>query len=356
MKPSELLLPVASAILQNESLYEREVQLSWLKALNTMRGEMQSVYDKYTKSGVLTKTEMFNYNRYAAMEKQMMEKIAPALKNKIVTIRNFLPEQYKEVFCRNGWTFENSIGVVLLRNEVLTELFSITDEKNQFMNKALQNYSMDARREIRKALMNGLSLGKSPTFMANNLKKTLDISNEEALQIIRTEGMAAMNHGTYDSYIIAIQSGVRGKITWMAAKDRETRTSHGIMDGQFMQEDGFFHLPNGEKTPFPGWEGLSTAERVNCRCTLCMSIDGLEPKLMRTREDGIIPYMTFTEWAKKKGWTEEKGWPSESDAAKNWAESERLARAKSWAEAASKTNEKDWPQEDGWAQEQEIIE
>jgi len=331
MKQSELLLPVFSTILQKESLYEKEVQLAWLKALNTIRSELQLVYDKYTKSGVLTKTEMFNYNRYASMEKQMMEKIVPALKNKIVTIRNFLPEQYKEAFCRNGWDFESSMGmgIVLLRNEVLTELFSITDEKNVSMNKALQNYSMYARKNIQQVLLDGLSLGKSIPSMTNNLKEALGITKDEALQIVRTESMAAINHGNYDSYIKEIKSGVRGKIAWMAAKDRETRTSHGIMDGQFMQEDGFFHLPNGEKTPFPGWEGLSAAERVNCRCIITLRIEGLEPDLMRTREDGVIPYMPFTEWAKKKGWTEKDGWPSESDAIKNWAESERLARAKS---------------------------
>jgi hypothetical protein len=333
MESSEWLIPVFNAIIQNESLHEREVQLALLKALNTIRREMETIYDKYTDKHTLTLTEMAKYNRYADMEKQMMRILAPALKQDLLTIRNFLPEQYKEVFASNASTFEN-IGLNIVPKEVLTELCSITDEKNLFMNETLRNYSMDARKKIQQVLLDGFLLGESFDYMARDMGKTIDVAKSEALQLARTEGMAAMIHGTYDSYIKAMKMGVKGKIVWSAVKDLETRPSHRAMDGQTQKEDGFFHLPNGEITPFPHWEGLSAVERVDCRCDIIFEVDGFAPKFMRTRDFGIEPYLPYSQWyekhygnsqssfildteknnsCRKTDWTEGNGWTQEQE-------------------------------------------
>lgn len=308
---SALLLIVFNELMKNEKIYEKEVQLSLLEALNAMRGEMQSIYDKYAINGLLTVTEMAKYNRYASMEKQMLSILDPILIQNVLTIRNFLPEQYKEAFYHNAWALDNSIGVnlgiTIVRKETLTELFSITNARNMYMAESLKNYPMDARKKIRQALMNGLSLGKSPTSMSRDLKKAIDVTYSKALTIIRTEGIRALNAGTYDSYLKAINSGVDGKIIWSSTLDEKTRPvdkwakgDHREMDGQVQGDDGLFHLHfTHETAPYPCWEGLSAGQRINCRCGIRMEVNGISPSLMRTRENGVIPYMDYKTWFAK---------------------------------------------------------
>lgn len=103
-------------------------------------------------------------------------------------------------------------------------------------------------------------------------------------------------------------SGIPGDIIWISTLDRETRPSHGLMDGVKRSPDGFFEGPGKYRAPYPGWMGLPKEERENCRCTIAFMPKGIETPFRRTKEDGIIPYITWKEWAKRKGWTEENGW------------------------------------------------
>ena len=312
MKELSALFAIAfNELLKNEAKYEQRVQVALLEALNLMRGEMQTIYDKYAVGGLLTVTEMAKYNRYAEMEKQMMGILDPILKDNVLTIRTFLPEQYKEAFYRNAWALDNGLGVHLginiIRKEVLTNLFSITNVHNMYMREALQNYNLDGKKKIRQALMNGLSLGKSMPSMARDLKQAVNITYSKALGIIRTEGMGALNAGTNDAYMKSLDRGVDGKVTWSSTKDLKTRPAtrtakgnHREMDGQVQDKDGLFHLHyTGETAPYPGFAGLSAGQRINCRCVLRMEVDGISPTLMRTREQGVLPYMSYNKWFEK---------------------------------------------------------
>jgi len=104
---------VGKELLSLEADYEKEIALALRDALNSMRGEMARIYEKYAIGGKLTKAEMTRYNRYATMEKQMLEVLDPALRANLRTIKRLTPNQYEASFFRYGWAVDNSTGLRL---------------------------------------------------------------------------------------------------------------------------------------------------------------------------------------------------------------------------------------------------
>ncbi|MDD5651531.1 MAG: phage minor head protein [Candidatus Nanoarchaeia archaeon] len=293
---------VFNYLLSLEAQYSREVQKQLLNALTSIYGEMKKIYDKYAINGKLTRTEMTKYNKYSTMEKQILEKIDPALKSNIKTIKRLLPSQFNESFYHYAWAIDNTTGLRLSWGNVNTQsylsLFDITNPKNIELQEALKNYGPESKKRIRSVLLNGISLGQSYDQMARDLKKVLNKIYSSAITIIRTEGQTAINAGQAIAYQRAIQNGVKGIDVWSSTKDGKTRFDHRNADGQKRGEDSYFNL-GGEKALYPGDPNLSAGNRINCRCTLRFEVEGYSLQLMRTRAEGVLPYMPYNKYAEK---------------------------------------------------------
>ena len=210
-----------------------------------------------------------------------------------------MPDMYNESFFREAWQIDNVSGVRLnwgtINKDVIME-----DLANEHDKIAYEKYPTNARFEIRKALNNGLTLGKSLTQMTRDLKKAMNITNMAAMRIIRTEAMTAQNAAANDVYIRAFEKGIEGDDIWDATKDARTRADHGYADGQIKdKKTGMFSLPGEDPFPYPCHESLTAKNRINCRCNHRFQVSGYSPQLMRTREQGILPYMNYDDWKKK---------------------------------------------------------
>lgn len=288
-----------------EAMYERRVAGVLRKALDEIRVAMSKIYEKYAVDGLLSTADMARYARYASMETNILTKLDPAIRASMDTIKRLQPNQYNAAFLRAAWRIDSEAGIALnwgvINTDAIKAAYAITDPANKAMAEALKNYSMRARRVIRVALNDGLAQGKSYYEMMRDIKKALNKTNFDAMRIIRTEGQSAINAGTADAYGRAIDDGVDGVVKWSSTKDGRTRDQHSTMDGQTRDKDGLFHFPNKETAPYPCWEGLSAENRINCRCAIRMEIEGYSPKLMRTREQGVIPYQSYRDWEKTYG-------------------------------------------------------
>jgi hypothetical protein len=108
----------------------------------------------------------------------------------------------------------------------------------------------------------------------------------------------------------AEEMGIDGGPVWSATKDDKTRDTHIEMDGarrvQTEEQNGWI-LPDGTFTEgpgdnfadHPGDESLPPEERCNCRCNLRFEINGYSPQLMRTREEGVVPYQSYQSYAEQ---------------------------------------------------------
>lgn len=284
-------------LLALEKKYEREIQKALLQALNTMRGEMQTIYEKYAKDGVLTKAEMTRYNRYAAMEKEMLSALSPSVTSNLNTIKRLTPEQYQAAFFQYSWAVDNMTGLRL--NYGTINLPAVVENlDNEFKKIARERYRLFSKLKVRTALNDGLVMGKSYPKMARDLKKAIGSIYSDALRIVRTEGQTAVNAGRAAVYDKAIQDGVQGNVIWDATLDGDTRPEHGAKDGEVKGKDGYYTALDGVRPRYPGDENLTARGRINCRCRERFEVEGYSPQLRRIRGQGIQPYQTYDEWAK----------------------------------------------------------
>ena len=268
-------------------------------ALVTMRGEMSKLYDKYAIDGKLTKAEMTKYNRYVAMEQQMIDAINPAITKTVKRIKKLTPEQYQEAFFRLGWAIDEEAGINIKYGSIDLEAVQKALE-NEYTKIAIEAYPVNTRIAVRRALVDGLSLGKSYPQMVKDLKKATNATYYQALRILRTEGQRAQNAGMSDVYQKASDQGIQGRRIWDATLDGDTRSTHGHLDGTPEDEAGLFY-PGGYAAQYPLDENLPAEESINCRCRLRYEIEGYSPQVRRTREQGLIPYQTYEEWVKNYG-------------------------------------------------------
>jgi hypothetical protein len=299
---SDLEKQAFTQLLKNEKKYQYQVQKALADSLISIRGEMSKIYSKYAKNGILTRAEMTKYNKYQTMEKQILKVLEPAIAKNIATIKKLMPEQYNESFFRYAWAMDQAVGVNLnygiLNQNMINELFSITNPKNIELANALHNYGPNAKKYLRNALLQNLSIGKSYASMIKDIRIGLNKTYNEAIRLIRTEGQRALNKGQNDLYLKAMASGVEGVDVWDATLDGRTRITHRRMDGVKRNEEGYFE-PIHARHPLD--ENLPAEEAINCRCHLRFEIEGYSPQLRRTREQGIIPYMPYEEWEKNYG-------------------------------------------------------
>jgi uncharacterized protein with gpF-like domain len=256
---------------------------------------MSRLYEKVAEGGTLTKAQMTKYNRLATAERQLVDAVNPAIAANKSTLNRLRPEQYDEAFFRAAWAIDNAGGVRLtwgrLNREAILQVLS-----SEFYRISLERYGMDARIAVRAALNKGLAQGKGYQQMMRDLRDAINTTGARAMRILRTEGQFAVNAGTGAAYTKAIEQGIEGAVVWDATLDTVTRPDHATMDQRTQDPDGTFELPNGERTPYPGWEGLSAGQRINCRCRTRFEIKGYAPVIRRTREQGIVPYQSYGEW------------------------------------------------------------
>jgi len=293
-----------TAILARERYYEREVQKQLKTALDTIRGKMVVIYERYAVDGTLSKADMTRYNRYATMERDMLAVVNQSTRETLRTIDRLRPEQYGESFFRHtidrlrpeqygesffrhffrhAWAVDNTVGVRLAWGKLNRDAV-IANLANEFYYISKERYGMEARLLIRSTLAQGVAQGVSYQDMSRSLARSMNILNWRAMRIIRTEGQTAVSAGQDAAYIKAQEQGVEGGVVWDATLDMRTRATHQAMDGQVRGDDGYFNGPGGNKAPFPGFPDLPAEERINCRCRLRFEIEGFEPAIRRTRE------------------------------------------------------------------------
>jgi hypothetical protein len=276
---------------------ERKVSEALKQSLDDIRVIMSRIYEKYAENGELTKAEMTRYNRMVNLEAQVLEALDPAIKTGTKTMKRVPPEAYGEAFFRYAWAIDASQGVRLRWGTL--NMDAIRANLDNSMDKiSIERWGPDARLLTRAALNQGLPIGKPFRAMATDIKKALETVNWKALRIIRTEGMTALNAGQNAAYGRAMQEGIEGENVWDATLDGRTRPSHGAREirNESLVPPTFSEL--GTVRPqYPADGNLYAAERINCRCRLRFQVSGYAPLLRREREDGIIPYQTYSQWA-----------------------------------------------------------
>jgi len=307
---ADLDAQVQRALEKLQSQTERRILREYAAALKKIRNDMGKLYEKLAApDGTLSLAEMTKYNRFNTLEKQIAGIMKESNGIVVSELARLAPEMYNESYFRYAWAFDQNTGVALSWGPVQRDAL-LAVSTNQMDKIAKDTLATLTRNRIRGSISQGLLQGSSYPQMARNIRSAMNSNAFEAMRIARTEGQRAQNAGIDDLYTRAADNGIQGPVIWDATLDSRTRPTtaaqaraginHRVMDGVEREPDGLFTLPNGERAPHPVAPTLSAGQAINCRCRLRKQVDDYAPALRRTREGGLIPYTTYSDWQEGK--------------------------------------------------------
>jgi SPP1 gp7 family putative phage head morphogenesis protein len=120
---------------------------------------------------------------------------------------------------------------------------------------------------IRQALADGALEGESIPELADRVQHVFDVATDSrATTIARTETISAYN-GSASAVAASYGQDVVGGQEWISTVDGRTRPEHAGADGQVVPIGQAFDV-GGESMAYPGDPNGSSANVVNCRCTV----------------------------------------------------------------------------------------
>lgn len=116
----------------------------------------------------------------------------------------------------------------------------------------------------------GIEQGDSLREIVKSVREGLggDNAKVRARAIARTETTGCLNAGHYEARQTLIEDGLIGGSEWLALSG--ARPAHAALDGVVVKAGELYNV-GGERAPYPGYYGLSAAQRINCRCTTVAS-------------------------------------------------------------------------------------
>jgi SPP1 gp7 family putative phage head morphogenesis protein len=250
------------------------------------------------------------YNRLVTLETEIAAEYRKLTGKIIGDTQGNIARMFTEAAYGTQWAIDQATGIQIafpvirvdaIRAAVENELYGIPSKK------VLQINAAQRLARISATLTRSLVSEDSYATTARALKKQFQEGYSDSIRVVRTESNRAMNQGHLYTYEEAEELGVNMRKRWVATLDDRTRDTHGALDGQYADEDGLFWIGD-DSAEAPGL--FSEPQNViNCRCRVVEEIEGLEPELRRIRDEGVVDYITFEDWARPKGWTPEHGWP-----------------------------------------------
>lgn len=282
---------------------ERKIDQLFARRMKEIKNQIAAMYDKYSRDGELSYTEMNKYNRLRKELDFIAEKIDEDFRFILKQIELLLEKQYVENYLRSAYLYEfeaqAKMGFAIPTAAVIVA--ALANPIPELRLPALLEATRDqVVTRISIEISQGLQAGESYAKMAARLEKALGFGRKKARTIARTEAHRAQILGRLDSAKKAAKKANLKKM-WDSTLDTRTRIGHRKLDGKVVPFNGVFKSIYG---------GVGIAPRlmhnpkddINCRCTIIFLVNGQKPEIKVSRIDGkntIIPYMTYEEWEKQ---------------------------------------------------------
>jgi len=281
---------------------ERNLDKAFAERLKDILAQIAAMYEKYSKNGELTITELNKYNRFAKEIALITEQMTEHYKYIMPMIQELMESIYLENYLRSAFLYEYeaqiSMGFTVpsaklikaaIRNPILK--LTLPEIMKEHRNRIVRDINI----EISQALL----AGEDYSRMAKRIEKRVNFSMAKARRVARTEAGRVQSVSRLDAAEVAGKFTKMQKV-WSATLDTHTRHTHRHLDGQKADSEGYFHS-RGAKAQAPHLFGVPS-EDINCRCSVLFTVNGIMPEVRRARKDDgktqVIPYQTYNEWFK----------------------------------------------------------
>lgn len=286
---------------------ESELEILFSRRLKQIQQEIADMFAKYQSDDVyVTWTEFNKYNRLNNELKRIGEMLTEDYREVAKTIRQAQQNAYIEKFMMSLFLYEMASQTSMQFDVPTASVINKAIEQPiEFIKlvPTLQKYRDEVLKKIRIHITQGIMSGEGYSKIAKALRDDIGMTKAQSQRVARVEAGRAMSQAGLDSAKVAKGNGLTGmKKRWLATKDNRTRDTHRHLDGKAIDIDDNFHSSGCIGQAPKLFVGVASAkENINCRCKLLYYFDEDElPTVMRTKDDGVIPFMTYREWEKQK--------------------------------------------------------
>ena len=263
---------------------EEELDRVFAERLKTILNQLAEMHRKYSKDGVISRTEMYKYKRFEKEMQFIKDNMQEHYAGVYTAISGLMVSQYRNNYMHSAHLYEiaakEDMGYQIPSVQTIKEIIS-NPIKELTLPKILTQHRNEIIRNIRIEIAQGIQAGESYSEMAARLEQRVEFSRQKARRVARTEAGRAQTLGRLKSIEQAKKYAETDEF-WMAELDKKTRKAHRKLDGQERGEDGLFHY-KGMKAPGPSLWGVASMD-INCRCDIGTKINGMFPNLRRARD------------------------------------------------------------------------
>lgn len=263
--------------------------------------EIDSMYRKYEREGVLTMAEMSKYNRLDKSLDRITGELLKAQDSSYRLAQRTMEQQLVENYFRSAFLYEfqaqRKLGFGELSKETIQAAVENPIEKMKLPAIKSRNRKIIVDK-IRNEISQGLIRGSSYQEMTRIVRDLVDFDANKARTVVATESHRAQVLGR-DMSARQASKYVKMQKKWSSALDDRTRDAHQELDGVTVGLDEEFHSDAGGVGKMPG-QMNNASDDINCRCSVLYVVDGNEPEVRRDGNREVIPYMTYKEWYKNR--------------------------------------------------------
>ena len=281
---------------------QKELLKHQLKSEKEILSELKKIYESSLSeidekiqillSDELTQSKIYRVEYQKALKGQVSAILENLNNNQYESVSDYLKDCYEDGFIGTLYDLQGQ-GIPLIfpiNQEEIVEAIILDSKISEGLYTKMGNNVSDLKKRISSEISRGISTASPYAEIARNIRSHANITVNQSMRIVRTEGNRIHNRSVLDAALKAKARGADTVKVWDATLDGVTRPHHRQLDGQVRELEEDFEV-DGLTACAPLNFGVA-AEDCNCRCVLLTKprwdLDGAFTK--RNNETGELMY------------------------------------------------------------------
>ena len=257
---------------------QKELLKHQLKSEKEILSELKKIYEsslseidekiKILLSDELTQSKIYRIEYQKALKGQVSAILENLNSNQYESVSDYLKDCYEDGFIGTLYDLQGQ-GIPLIfpiNQEEIVEAIILDSKISEGLYTKMGNDIGKLKKSISEEISRGISTASPYAEIARNIRSHANITVNQSMRIVRTEGNRIHNRSALDAALKAKARGADTVKVWDATLDGVTRPHHRQLDGQVRELEEDFEV-DGLTACAPLNFGVA-AEDCNCRCVL----------------------------------------------------------------------------------------
>lgn len=257
---------------------QKELLKHQLKSEKEILSELKELYEsslseidekiKILLSDELTQSKIYRIEYQKALKGQVSAILENLTSNQYESVSDYLKDCYEDGFIGTLYDLHGQgIPLIIAMNqEEIVDAIILDSKISEGLYTKMGNDVGKLKKRISSEISRGISTASPYNEIARNIRSHANITVNQAMRIVRTEGNRIHNRSALDAALKAKSKGADLVKIWDATLDIHTRSHHRQLDGQVRELEEDFEV-DGLTACAPLQFGIA-AEDCNCRCVL----------------------------------------------------------------------------------------